>query len=469
MLVAETEPSQCDKCQGKKLVQDEDVLDTWFSSALWPFSTMGWPEDTEMQRTFYPTSVLVTGHDIIFFWVARMIMMGLEFKGDIPFRKVYIHGLIRDSEGRKMSKSLGNSVDPIGVIDESGADALRFTLLASMSMGRDIKFSEARLEGYRNFMNKIWNAARFSLGVLKDYDPNRISEKGVMTKAHLSLADQWIIFETGLVEQEMQDHLENFRFQEACHCIYGFVWREFCDWYLEFIKPVIYGEPSSERMATQHVLATTLNRIMRLLHPIAPFITEEIFQKLPIRSESVTVDAYPTVAVDREWLEHGSEEAKVEVDFIKEVITSIRNVRGENSISPSLEMRVLIHPKDARAQKILGQNKVEIVRLSRVTEVEIREVRDFAKCAVVPVEQGGLQATVVVPLEGLVDFEEEVKRLDKAVEKLEKEIGNLDKKLSNPNFVKNAPEEIVAADQAQIASLRTKVAQLREHKQRLTP
>lgn len=462
--VAEEAPETCEKCQGP-LKQDEDVLDTWFSSALWPFSTLDWPEETEAQKTFYPTSVLVTGHDIIFFWVARMIMMGLEFKGDIPFRTVYLHGLIRDSQGRKMSKSLGNSVDPIELIETHGADALRFTLLSSLATGRDIKFFLPRLEGYRNFMNKIWNAARFSLGALTDYKPE--DSTSLMTKAHLSLADRWIIFETALVEKEMQEHLENYRFQEACHRIYNFVWREFCDWYLELVKPVLYGEPSKERTVAQHVLATTLNRIVRLLHPFTPFITEELYQKLPVKGESVMMDTYPTVSSDKEWLAHGAEEAKAEVDFLKEVIVAIRNIRGENSIQPGLPMKALLHPSDARSQKVLGENKAEIVRLSRISECEIVEVSDFSKCAVTPVQVGDLAVTVVVPLEGLVDFEEEIRRIDKTVEKLERDIAVLDKKLSNPNFVKNAPADIVKADQAQIAALKAQTAQLREHRQRL--
>jgi valyl-tRNA synthetase len=323
ITVSETDPSKCEKCgHGEALSQDEDVLDTWFSSALWPFSTMGWPQDTEALKTFHPTSVLVTGFDIIFFWVARMIIMGLEFTKDVPFRKVYIHGLIRDSEGKKMSKSIGNALDPVEMIDQYGADALRFTLMAQLAAGRDLKFSEQRLEGYRNFMNKIWNATRFSLGALGDFKAPAEGVNAVPDRAALSVADQWIIFETGEVERAVEQALEEDRFSDAANALYHFVWNEVCDWYIEFVKPVVYGEPSAGRSATQLVLAQTLNRVMRLLHPFVPFITEEIYAKLPIKSEALIVEAYPTPRRDKEWLSVGSREAAFEMQVVKEVIAT---------------------------------------------------------------------------------------------------------------------------------------------------
>ena len=279
VTVAESDPSVCSQCGEGHLTQDEDVLDTWFSSGLWPLSTMGWPQQTETQKTFYPTDVLVTGHDIIFFWVARMMMMGLEFKKDIPFRKIYIHGLIRDSQGRKMSKSLNNSVDPVELIDTYGADALRFTLLSQVASGRDIKFSHQRLDGYKNFINKIWNAARFALASLESFkDTGELPNRSL-----LSDADQWVIAKLGDCEAEMDRALQQSRFADAAKTVYKFCWHEFCDWYLEFIKPVVYGDKSDDKMATQMVLAQTLNRMLRLLHPFAPFITEAIYQRLPIK------------------------------------------------------------------------------------------------------------------------------------------------------------------------------------------
>lgn len=442
VTVSETDVSKCSKCGSLELKQDEDVLDTWFSSALWPFSTMGWPMDTELQKTFYPTTVLVTGHDIIFFWVARMIFMGLEFKKDIPFRKVYIHGLIRDSEGRKMSKSLGNSVDPIEMIEKYGADALRFTLMASLSPGRDIKFSEQRLEGYRNFMNKIWNATRFALGALTDFDTASAMPK----KFDMSVADQWIIQLTSEVEKKVNEHLENFGFQEAANELYQFVWKDFCDWYLEFIKPIVYGEPSSGRTATQYVLLQTLHRIMKLLHPFAPFITEEIYQKLPGHCEALIVETYPTPYKDKEWVAFGSNEAKVQMEMVKEVVTALRNIRGETQMKLSLELDVRLAPEDQTAADLLSRNKTEIMRLARLKSCEIGERGSLSKCALSTIKIDDHTIDVIVPLEGLVDLEAEKKRITKTIEKAEKDKMILERKLGDEKFMKNAPEELVLAD-----------------------
>ena len=467
VTVSETDPSQCEKCKSENIEQDPDVLDTWFSSALWPFSTMGWPEDTETQKTFYPTDVLVTGHDIIFFWVARMIMMGLEFKEDVPFRKVVIHGLIRDSQGRKMSKSLGNSIDPVELIDNFGADSLRFTLLASIASGRDLKFSEKRLEGYRNFMNKIWNATRFALSNLDDFEIPAEGTKALPNKSNMSVADQWIIQKTREVEAAVAEHLEGMRFQDAANSIYSFVWNEFCDWYLEFIKPIVYKEATPEKQATQLVLAQTLNRIMRLLHPFIPFITEEIYAKLPIKSEALIVAEFPTTENDKEWLAFGSEEAATEMEIVKSVVSAIRNIKGENRIKPNLEIDVRLAPADDSAQKILGGNKVEIMRLGRLKTCEIGEAGNLSKCAVTPVIVGGHSIDVIVPLEGLVDIAEEVKRINKAIDKLSKEIGGISKKLENENFVKNAPGDLVETEKENLAHLKARLTGLQDNLSRL--
>ena len=463
-----------------QLRQDDDVLDTWFSSALWPFSTMGWPGAegsapsadgdaslTETEKTFYPTSMLVTGHDIIFFWVARMIMMGLEFKKDVPFRKVFIHGLIRDADGKKMSKSSGNAADPVALIEAYGADALRFTLMAQIASGRDLKFSEARLEGNRNFMNKIWNATRFALGALQDFQPPKDGVRAVPAPADLSIADQWIVHETGQLEAVVERALEEDRFSDAANALYHFVWNEFCDWYLELVKPTIYGEPSDERTAAQLVLAQTLNRIMRLLHPFAPFITEELYQKLPIRGDALIVDSYPTPRVDKEWLSIGSSEAAFEMQVVKETITAIRNIRGENLIKPGQLIKARLAPSDDKMQKMLGQNKTVIMRLARLESCDIGEAGSLAKCAVSPVRLGQAQIDVIVPLEGLVDLDEEVKRLQKAVEKLQKEQTMLSAKLENENYVRNAPPDVVSADRAATAQLVDRLRLLRESLARL--
>ena len=468
VTVAEEAPSQCESCNGKSIYQDEDVLDTWFSSGLWPFSTMGWPEETETLKTFYPTSVLVTGHDIIFFWVARMIMMGLEIKGDVPFRKIYIHGLIRDSQGRKMSKSLGNSIDPVEMIDQYGADALRFTLMAQMATGKDLKFSEQRLEGYRNFMNKIWNATRFSLSNMEGFEAPAEGLDATVSPSQLTTADQWLIYQTGLVEKEVNEALEDMRFSDAANKIYSFTWHEFCDWYLEFSKPALYGDDVEQKKVTQLVLAQTLNRIVRLLHPFTPFISEEIYQKLPIKAEACIIDNYPEYEKDQKWLSLGSEEASFEMELVKAAITAIRNIRGENSIKPGVKMDVWLSPKDDRSQKILGANKSEIVRLSNLNACNISERDSMKKCAIAPIRLGESQVDVIIPLEGLVDIEKEVSRLKKAIEKQEKDIQKVSGKLNNKKFVANAPAEVVEADKVLLVSLNSKVEEMRQSLLRLS-
>jgi valyl-tRNA synthetase len=464
VTVAEIDPTVCEKCGSGDIAQEEDVLDTWFSSGLWPFSTQGWPEETELLKTFYPTNTLVTGHEIIFFWVARMIMLGLHFAKDVPFRTVYIHGIVRDSQGRKMSKSLGNTVDPLDLIEKYGTDALRFMLLTQVSNSRDIKFSEQRMEASRNFMNKIWNATRFALGALKDFTaPADLSPK----KVDLSLPDRWIIFRTGEVEASVDELLNEHRFAEAAQLLYSFIWNDVCDWYLEFIKPVIYGSPSTEREATQLVLVQTLNRAMRLLHPLCPFITETIYQKLPIKNEACMTDQYPSPLNDKAWTGLGSAEAAFELEIVKEVIAAIRNIRGENRIPPSTEIDVRIDPHDEKIQKVLGSNRASILRMAKVKDLFIGDVTSFSKCAVTPVIVKDAHVQVAVPLEGLVDLEEEIKRLAKAIEKNRKELSALEGKLGNENFLKNAPAEVVEQDKQRLSDLMAKINHLTESQARL--
>lgn len=458
VTVSETDPAECEKCKSKNISQEEDVLDTWFSSGLWPFSTMGWPENTETQKTFYPTDVLVTGHDIIFFWVARMMMLGLHFKKDVPFRTVYIHGLVRDAQGRKMSKSVGNTVDPLEMIEKYGADSLRFTLMSQIAGGRDLKFSEQRLEGYRNFTNKIWNAARFSLAA---FEGENITNSSKPVKTDLSLADQWITVKLSECIKSVNHNLEQMRFSDAASALYSFVWNDFCDWYLEFIKPIIYKTKGPEKTATLTVLAHTFNRALKLLHPFIPFITEEVYQKMPVKNAALIVDQYPTQANEKEWLSIGTKEAAQSLDLVRDVVTAIRNIRGENRISPAVEITVRLAPADETTQKILGENKDFIIRLGKLKNCEIDPKGSLSKCAVAPVQSGGYQVDVVIPLEGLVDFEEEVARLEKHLEKNQKDINLLQSKLSNENFVKNAPEEVVAGDKEKLEVLLSQVKSIK--------
>jgi len=460
--VAEVDPGACEKCGKTHLKQDEDVLDTWFSSALWPFSTMGWPQDTETQKTFYPTNYLVTGHDIIFFWVARMIMMGLEFKRDVPFRTVYIHGLVRDSQGRKMSKSLGNSVDPVEMIEKHGADALRFSFLAHLFSGKDFKFSEQRLEGYRNFMNKIWNAARFALTNLSDFKVPAEGVKALPNKAHLSMFDQWIITKLAEVTKEVDEAMESERFSDAATALYQFIWNQFCDWYIEFTKPIMNGTDAEAKAATQLVIAQVLNRIMRLLHPFAPFISEEIYQKLPIKGTACIIDQYPNIRNDKDFLSLGSQQSAFEIDLVKEVISAIRNIRGENRISPAVKINVRLGVEGDQVQKILANNRTALVTMGRIENLDIGADGNLAKCAVATVMVKDATVRVIIPLDGLVDFDEEIKRIQKLTEKLERDITSLSGRLSNEKFIANAEEDVVEADKALLAQSKVQIESLKE-------
>lgn len=464
--VVEIAPTKCEHCGGSHIKQDEDVLDTWFSSALWPFSTMGWPNEEqksiETQKTFYPTSYLVTGHDIIFFWVARMIMMGLEFKKDVPFRTVYIHGLVRDSQGRKMSKSLGNSIDPIEMIDKHGADALRFSFLAHLFSGKDFKFSEQRVEGYRNFMNKVWNASRFVLSNLQDFKAPAEGVKAMPSKSQISVFDQWIIAKLADVEKKVQEALEAERFSDAATALYQFVWNQFCDWYIEFSKPMMSSSSTEEKKNTQLVMAQVLNRMIRLLHPFCPFVTEAIYEHMPIKGKACIVDQYPTVEKDKEFLSFANTQAEVEVDLVKEVITAIRNIRGENRISPAIKLKIRLGVNQDDVQKILSHNRNAIMTIGRLEEMLIGDEGNMNKCAVTPVAIGDFRVKVIIPLEGLVDFNEEIKRIQKTIEKLEKDISLLSGKLSNEKFVKNADEDVVAADRVLLSQSKEQILSLKE-------
>ena len=463
--VVEVDPTACEHCGKKHITQEEDVLDTWFSSGLWAFSTMGWPNESEhsveTQKTFYPSNYLVTGHDIIFFWVARMIMMGLEFKKDVPFRTVYIHGLVRDSQGRKMSKSLGNSIDPIDMIEKYGADALRFNFLAHLYSGKDLKFSEQRVEGYRNFMNKVWNASRFVLSNLQDFKVPAEGVKALPVKADLSIFDQWIISKLADVEKQVHDALEAERFSDAATVLYQFIWNQFCDWYIEFTKPIMTSGAPAAKAATQLVMAQVLNRMIRLLHPFCPFVTEEIYANLPIKGEACITDVYPTVSNDKELLVFGSKQAEIEIDIVKEVITAIRNIRGENRISPAVKLKIRLGTTQPEVLKMLQTNSGAIMTVARLETMDIGADGNMMKCAVAPVALGDARVNVIIPLEGLVDFDEEIKRIQKTIEKLEKDVSILSGKLSNEKFVANADEDVIAADRVLLQQSKDQVVSLK--------
>ena len=450
VIVSRETPDNCPDCSATDLVQETDVLDTWFSSALWPFSTLGWPEKTETLKRFYPTSVLCTGFDILFFWVARMIMMGLKFMGDVPFRDVYIHALIRDAEGQKMSKTKGNVIDPLEVMEQYGTDALRFTLAAFAAQGRDIKLAEDRIEGYRNFCNKLWNASRFVFMNLEDYKGSCALEE----KSNLSNADRWILSRLNRASKEVNEALEAFRFNDAALTVYKFIWNEYCDWYIELTKSKLTGS-GPERKAAQNVLIHVLDSALKLLHPFMPFITEEIWQKLPQDGKSIMVSEFP------EYRESQTDEAvEKEMEVIMEIITGIRNIRGEMNLNPGLKLKALIRTQNTEIQKTLKEHGEYIRELARVEQLETGSNIEKPKVAASSVLG---EMDLIVPLEGMMDFREERNRVEKELKKIEKDLIFLDKKLSNPNFVKKAPAEVIEKDELRKASLSEKQAKLEIH------
>lgn len=433
IIVALDSPATCPACGGADLVQDTDVLDTWFSSALWPFSTMGWPDQTPLLKLFYPTSVLVTGFDILFFWVARMMMMGIHFMGEVPFKDVYVHALVRDEAGKKMSKSTGNVIDPLIIIDRYGTDAFRFTLAAFAAQGRDVKMSEKRVEGYRNFINKIWNAARFALThINKAYND--------ITPQSLSLVDRWILSRLYRVSGKVSEALENYRFNDAAGAIYNFVWHEFCDWYLEAVKPALYGKEGENRQqATLGVLWRVLHDTLILLHPFIPFITEEIWHKLPGTQGSIMKAAFPLYADNDHGIQR-DEEAESDMGLISGIITGIRNIRGEMNISPSLSLAVSAQSTDESTMKTIQQYRDIIINLARLNSLSVGNAVERPKSAATVVVD---DATIFVSLEGIVDFAKEIERLEKEINKLTNESAAVSKKLTNEDFLKKAPVEVV--------------------------
>ena len=447
IIVAKEAPASCPKCGSNRLRPETDVLDTWFSSALWPFSTMGWPKQTKELKRFYPTSVLVTGFDILFFWVARMMMMGLKFMGDVPFRDVYIHGLVRDERGEKYSKTRGNVVDPLDLIERFGADALRFTLAALTMPGSDLKLSEARTEGYRHFANKIWNASRFALMNLDDF---RIDEKSPVFKpSDFSLPDRWIRGRLNEVIRETQKALVNYKFNEATHILYQFIWHEFCDWYLELIKLYLYQDQERfRRSLTQHTLLRVLDDLLKLLHPFMPFITEEIWQLLPLEkgNASIMVASFP-----RPDERFDEDRIADEMGLVIEIVTALRNIRGEMNIPPGEQIDAFFHTKDSEIEKRIEGNRSFIQSLAKVNEMKIgEEVKKGAYNAFAVVRD----VEIFVPMDRS-RIEEEGKRLQKEILKIEKEIAFVNKKLSNEQFLTKARTQVVSQEKEKVLQYRS--------------
>jgi valyl-tRNA synthetase len=433
-IVSLERPERCPNCGGGDLVQDPDVLDTWFSSALWPFSTLGWPEKTPLLEAFYPTSVLVTSFDILFFWVARMMMMGIRFMGEVPFRDVYIHALVRDSEGQKMSKSKGNVIDPLVMIDEYGTDALRFTLAAMAAQGRDIKLSEERIAGYRNFVTKLWNATRLlTMNVKEDFREEEFRAS--------SLEDRWILSRLDNVVRRVNESLENYHYNEAASALYKFVWHEFCDWYLETIKPRLSAEGEDGDLARQ-VSLFVLRRLLALLHPFMPFVTEEISSRLPGAHGMLVKGPYPVP--DERWRDGDAEE---QMDLIIEIVNTVRTIRGEMNIKPSLEVEVMIRKLSPGKAAFVGRVSPVIARLARAGSLNLGDDDPPRESVTVPISCGEL----FVPLAGVIDFRAELKRLEKEIARVEKDIVRYEKKLSRKDFLERAPREVVAKNRRILA------------------
>src|SRR5262245_24789055 len=437
--VSRTDLTRCPKCAGP-LRQDKDVLDTWFSSGLWPFSTLGWPESTPELKVFYPTSALVTGFDIIFFWVARMAMLGLKFMGDVPFRHVYIHALVRDAEGQKMSKSKGNVIDPLSIMDKYGTDAFRFTLAALAAQGRDIRLAEERIEGYRNFANKIWNASRLVLTNLEGYDP-KLAKRGQPT-----VADRWILSRLAGTVTAVRKGLDTYRFNDAASAVYQFLWHELCDWYIEIAKRSLYRtEDPIARAVTQWTLVQALDATLRLLHPFMPFLSEEIWQRLPHRGETIMTAPFPKST--RRWRDADAER---HMRPVIDIVGAVRAVRSESRIPPGVELTVTIKPGGAATAEVIGASAALIGTLSR-SAVTIAEdgVRPSQSAHALAGD-----AEVYVHLAGVVDLAAERTRLSKEIDKAQKEIAFLEGKLGRADFVERAPAEVVERERTRLVEQR---------------
>ncbi len=448
VICAKEAPQTCPKCRSNRLEQDPDVLDTWFSSGLWPFSTLGWPAETAELKCYYPTSVLVTGRDIIFFWVARMIFSGIEFMPEVPFREVFIHGLILDAQGRKMSKSLGNGIDPLEVIEKYGADTLRFMLITGNTPGNDLRFQVERLESTRNFANKVWNASRFALMNLEDYEQESISAE-VLPQA-MTLTDRWIRSRFAYAAQEVTRNLDRYDLGEAAHVLYEFIWNELCDWYIEMIKPRLYGKDSAEsRKTAQAVLARTLRQTMELLHPFMPFITEEIWQLLPHEGETIMLAAW--TKGDRAELDDMAEQQMLS---IMEVIKAVRNLRSEMNVPPGKKAELILMVQNETVHEAMLAGAEYIKNLAGIHEITLLPTQPEKPSQAVSAVVSGVE--LYLPLKGLVDLEKELARLNKEKNNLDKEISRLTGKLNNPAFVDKAPLDVVEKEKLKLRDYEAK-------------
>jgi len=451
-VVARSAPTVCPQCGGSNWLRDPDVLDTWFSSGLWPFSTLGWPEQTPELKTYYPTSTLVTGLDILFFWVARMIMLGLKFMGDVPFRDVYIHALVRDAEGQKMSKSKGNVIDPLHVMNQFGTDALRFTLASMASPGRDLKLAEERIEGYRNFANKIWNAARFSLMY---FDGTRVSKP----PAERPFADRWILSRLNSAIKTVTLELEAYRFDRAANALYHFTWHEYCDWYLELIKPVLQNAGHPDGPATRQTLIDTLETTMRLLHPFMPFITEEIWQTIPHEGESIVIQGYPVA--DEAW---DAPDAEQRFLLLEQAVSLVRTGRVLLNYPPGQQMAFGVAHDDAAKQRQLQHLESPLAHLARGTP-EIGSQPAWSPAQRLRLVQEGLTIGLIVS--GDVDLKKALDRLAKQREERAKDLARLTGKLDNSEFIAKAPAEVLTEHRARLRNLQHDLAMLANSEQQL--
>ena len=448
-VVARTEPTVCPKCGGTHFTQDPDTLDTWFSSALWPFSTLGWPEKTKELEYFYPTDVLVTGYDIIFFWVIRMIFSGYEQMGEKPFKTVLFHGLVRDSQGRKMSKSLGNGIDPLEIIDKYGADALRLTLITGNAPGNDMRFYMERVEANRNFANKVWNASRFIMMNI---------EKAPVTDVKLSdlqMADRWILSKVNTLAKDVTENMDKYELGIALQKVYDFIWEEFCDWYIEMVKPRLWSEEDTTKAAALWTLKTVLIQSLKLLHPYMPFITEEIFCNLQDEEPSIMISSWPEYK--DEWNFADEEKA---VETIKDAVRAIRGVRTSMNVPPSKKAKVYVVSEDPEVLAIFEHSRVFFATLGYASEVVLQ--KDKSGIADDAVSAVTAKATIYMPFAELVDLDKEIERLTKEEEKLKKELARSEGMLSNEKFVSRAPEAKIAEEREKLEKYRQMMAQVQE-------
>jgi valyl-tRNA synthetase len=452
-IVSRQAPKSCPKCGGQDLVQDPDVLDTWFSSGLWPFSTLGWPENTDDLKNFYPTSTLVTAFDILFFWVARMIMMGLKFLSDVPFGDVYIHALVRDEQGQKMSKSKGNVIDPLDVMAEYGTDAFRFTLAAMAAMGRDIKLAEERIAGYQNFVNKLWNASRFVLMNLASGSSDEPkNDKPALSRTELGLADRWIRSRLACTIAEARAAIDGYRFNDYANVLYQFTWHEFCDWYIEMSKLSLNGSIVVDPGSSRRMLVELLEQILLLLHPVMPFVTEEIWQVLADDRETIMLQAYPTFEPD--WIDA---EAESQMEFLMGVVRAVRNLRTELNCPPGKEIKVIFHGSDDDLAFLRAQMPY-LRALARVGSAEYFGSGDRPKRAATAVIGS---TEIYLPIDDLVNLDEERVRLTKEVGKVNDEIARVHKKLANPDFIAKAKQEVIQKEREKAIEYEEKLRTLK--------